>query len=53
VDWSSAVGIPGISWKGSATWPTDADFATPGNWENKLTDIKNVGLVKILCNNPW
>jgi hypothetical protein len=53
VDWSMAAGIPGISWKGTPTFPTDADFATPGNWENKLTDIKSIGLVRILCNNPW
>jgi hypothetical protein len=53
VDWSSAVGIPGISWKGTATFPTDADFATVTNWENKLYDIKNIGLVQLLVNNPW
>jgi hypothetical protein len=53
VDWSAAVGIPGISWKGTETFPTDADFADPTNWENKLYDIKSVGLVKILCNNAW
>jgi hypothetical protein len=53
VDWSSAVGVPGISWKGTATFPTDADLATPTNWENRLYDLKSVGLVQILCNNPW
>ena len=53
VDWSAAIGIPGVSWKGTATFPTDADLATPGNWESKLTDTKSVGLVKIVVNNPW
>jgi hypothetical protein len=53
VDWSSAVGIPGISWKGTETFPTDADFADPTNWENKLTDIKSIGLVQLTVNNPW
>jgi len=53
VDWSMAVGVPGISWKGTPVYPTDADFATPGNWESKLTDLKSVGLVRILVNNPW
>ena len=53
VDWSAAIGIPGISWVGSATFPTDTDLATPANWTSKLTDIKSVGLVKIIVNNPW
>jgi hypothetical protein len=53
VDWSSAIGIPGISWKGTPTLPTDADLATVTNWENKLTDIKSIGLTRILVNNPW
>ncbi len=53
VDWSSAIGIPGISWVGTPTFPTDAQLGTPANWVSKLTDIKNVGLIKITCNNPW
>jgi hypothetical protein len=52
VDWSMAVGIPGISWRGTETFPTDADFADPTNWENKLTDIKSIGLVRLTVNNP-
>jgi hypothetical protein len=53
VDWSMTAGIPGISWVGSPTFPTDSDFAVPGNWVNKLTDLKSVGLTRILVNNPW
>lgn len=53
VDWSSAIGVSGISWKGTAQYPTDADFADPDNWESKLTEIQNIGVVKLLVNNPW
>jgi hypothetical protein len=52
-DWSSALGIPGISWVGAEEFPTDADFAVPTNWVSKLTDLRTVGLVKLLVNNPW
>jgi hypothetical protein len=53
VDWSMATGIPGISWKGTPTFAKDVDLATPGNWENKLYDIKTIGLVRLDVNNPW
>jgi len=53
VDWSMSIGIPGISWKGTDQFPTDSDIAAPGNWESKVTEIQNIGLVKITCNNPW
>jgi hypothetical protein len=53
VDWSSAIGILGLSWKGTKQFPTDADFATATNWESKLTDTRNIGLIKLLVNNPW
>ena len=53
VDWSGAIGVPGLSWKGSMTFPKDSDLATPANWETKITDTKNVGIVKLLVNNAW
>lgn len=53
VDWSAAIGIPGISWVGTPVFPTDAELGTAANWVSKLTDLKNVGLIKIVCNSPW
>lgn len=53
VDWSASMGILGLSWKGTATFPTDADFADPDNWEAVIDDTKNIGVVKLLVNNPW
>lgn len=53
VDWSAAVGIPGLSWKGTAMFPKDADLADPDNWELKTYDAKNIGVVKLVVSNPW
>jgi hypothetical protein len=54
-DWSAAVGVLGISWKAGSTiqYPTDAELATPANWELKVSDHKDIGLIKVLVNNPW
>jgi hypothetical protein len=53
VDWSGAIGIPGLSWKGTAPFPKDTDLALPANWESKVFDTKNIGLVKLLVNTPF
>ena len=53
VDWSASMGILGLSWIGTEPFPTDADFADPTNWETKVDDVKNIGVVKLLVNNPW
>jgi hypothetical protein len=40
-EWSFNVGLKGMKWASTDVAPTDAALATPANWAQAVTDIKN------------
>jgi hypothetical protein len=53
VDFHQCHTIPGVSWTSATDNPTDAALATSTNYGASYTDLRNVGLVRLLVNTPY